>query len=96
MSFFHLVLNKRPSRPGGHASLDAWTLRPTLIDRNDLTPVLKYRDQPFLYPEHDWETQGFTGHTTVANGLVCFNGQWLHYYGAADRVIGLATWTREG
>jgi len=35
-----------------------------------------------------------TGHTTVANGLVYFKGRWLLYYGAADRVIGLATCTR--
>jgi len=80
---------------GGHASLGAWTLRQALIDRNDLTTVLKYQKQPFLFPEHDWEKQGFTGHTTVSNGLVCFKSQWLLYYGAADRVIALATCTRE-
>ena len=28
---------------------------------------------------------------TVANGLVYFKGEWLLYYGAADRHIGLAT-----
>ena len=66
-------------------------LRQTLIDRGDLTTVLRYQKQPFLYPELDWEKQGFTGHTTVANGLVCFKGQWLLYCGAADRAIGLAT-----
>ena len=31
--------------------------------------------QPFLYPERDWEKQGFTGHTTVSNGLVHFKGR---------------------
>ena len=40
-----------------------------------------------------WEKRGFTGHTTVSNGLVHFEGRWLLYYGAADRVIGLATCT---
>jgi len=75
---------------GGHASLGAWTLRQALIDPRDLTTVLKYQKQPFLYPEYDWEKQGMTGHTTVSNGLVFFNGQWLLYYGSADRVIGLA------
>jgi len=76
---------------GGHPSLGAWTLRQALIDRENLTAVLKYQDRPFLYPEHDWEKHGFIGRTTVANGLVCFRDRWLLYYGAADRVIGLAT-----
>lgn len=67
-----------------------WTLGQALIDRDDLTTVLKYQDQPFLYPELEWETKGFVGRTTVANGLVYFKGNWLLYYGGADRVIGLA------
>ena len=29
--------------------------------------------------------------TAKANGLVPFRGKWMLYYGAADRVIGLAT-----
>ena len=80
---------------GGHPTLGAWTLRQALIDRNDLTSVLKYQSQPFLYPEMEWEMKGFVGRTTVANGLVYFKGQWLLYYGAADRVIGVATCTNE-
>lgn len=70
----------------------SWTLGQALIGRTDLSSVLKHADQPFLYPELDWEKQGFTGLTTVANTLVPFQGRWLLYYGAADRVIGLATW----
>jgi len=76
---------------GPYSRLGAWTLRQALIDRNDLTTVRKQQDRPFLYPELDWEKKGFTGRTTVANGLVYFKGKWLLYYGAADRVIGLAT-----
>jgi len=76
---------------GGHHSLGAWTLRQALIDHNDLKTVLKEQKEPFLYPEYEWEKRGFTGNTTVANGLVPFKGQWFLYYGAADRVIGLAT-----
>ena len=47
--------------------------------------------EPFLYPEYEWEKRGMTGNTTVSNGLVSFQDKWLLYYGAADRVIGLAT-----
>jgi predicted GH43/DUF377 family glycosyl hydrolase len=75
---------------GGHPSLGAWTLRQTLLDWGDLTTVLKDQSEPFFYPEHNWEKEGFTGATTVANALVPFKGNWLLYYGAADRYIGLA------
>jgi len=76
---------------GGHHELGAWTLRQALVDRNDRLTVLRYQQQPFLFPQYDWEKQGFIANTTVANGLVPFKGRWMLYYGAADRVIGLAT-----
>ena len=80
---------------GGHHSLGAWTLRQSLIDRNDLKTVLKEQKEPFLYPEYEWEKRGMTGNTTVSNGLVYFKDKWRLYYGAADRVIGLATCAQE-
>jgi len=76
---------------GGHDSLGAWVLRQALINRNLLTTVLKEQKEPFLYPQYEWEKRGMTCHTTVGNGLVLFKGQWMLYYGSADRVIGLAT-----
>ena len=75
----------------GWSSHGTWTLGQALIDRDDFTTVLKHQARPFLYPELEWETKGFTGHTTVANSLAYFKSQWLLYYGGADRVIGLAT-----
>ena len=51
---------------------------------------MEHPDQPFLFPEYDWEKKGFIERTTVANALVPFKGRWLLYYGAADRYIGLA------
>ena len=80
---------------GGHHSLGAWALRQSLIDPNDLTTVLKHQKEPFLYPEYEWEKHGMTGNTTVSNGLVYFKDTWLLYYGAADRVIGLATCAKQ-
>ena len=76
---------------GGHATLGAWTLRQALLDRSDLTSILREQNEPFLWPEFDWEKRGFTGDTTVANTLVPFHGKWRLYYGGADRQIGLAT-----
>ncbi len=76
---------------GGHAKLGAWTLRQTLVSRDDLVTILKDQPEPFLWPELDWEKRGFTGNTTVANMLVPLKGRWWLYYGGADTVIGLAT-----
>jgi len=78
---------------GGHPSLGAWVLRQALVDRNDLKTVLKEPNEPFLWPQYEWERWGMTGDTTVANGLVPFKGSWMLCYGAADRVIGMATFT---
>jgi len=69
----------------------AWSLGQALIDRRDLTTVLHRLDHPFLKPGLEWELKGFTDAAVVANGLVPFKGEWLLYYGGADRHIGLAT-----
>jgi len=85
-----LMFNGAPwgdvSIPGG-----AWTLGQALIDPKDRLTVLKHGGRPFIFPEREWEKKGFCpAPATVANGLVCFKGEWLLYYGAADRVIALA------
>lgn len=76
---------------GAHPARGAWTLRQTLIDPTDLAAIRHDQAEPFLWPELEWERRGFAADTTVANALVPFRGQWLLYYGAADRCIGLAT-----
>jgi sucrose-6-phosphate hydrolase SacC (GH32 family) len=69
-----------------------WALGQALIDRKDLVTVRQTMGQPFLQPEFEWEKKGYCPvPATVANGLVYFKGEWLLYYGAADRHIGLAT-----
>lgn len=80
---------------GGHPKLGAWTLRQTLVSRDELVTILDDQAEPFLWPELEWEQRGFTAETTVANALVPFNGRWWLYYGAADRCIGLATFRPE-
>jgi len=76
---------------GGPSPLGGWVLWQALIDRHDLAKVLKQQQEPFLWPEHDWETKGMTGYTTVANALIPFQGKWMLYYGGADTVIGHAS-----
>ncbi|MCX6878160.1 MAG: glycoside hydrolase family 127 protein [Verrucomicrobia bacterium] len=68
-----------------------WALGQALIDRHDLVTVRQTMAQPLLQPEFDWEKKGYCSvPATVANGMVSFKGEWLLYYGAADRHIGLA------
>jgi len=70
-----------------------WTIGQALVDRNDMTTVLKDPNKPFFSPELDWEKRGFTIPAVVANTLVPFKGRWCLYYGGADRYIGLAVFT---
>ena len=69
-------------------------LRQTLISRGDLKSIMHEPNQPFLWPEYEWEKKEFTGDTTVANTLVPCKHRWWLYYGGADTVIGLATCTK--
>jgi len=62
-----------------------------LMDRSDPTRLLDRLDKPFLHAEYEWELKGFCSPALVSNALVFFKGQWLLYYGGADRRIGLAT-----
>lgn len=84
--FYNAANGGDPTLPG-----QAWSLGQALIDRRDRTTVLKRLERPFLRPELEWEVKGFTSAAVVANGMVLFKGEWLLYYGAADRHIGLAS-----
>ena len=71
----------------------AWPgLGQALFDPEDPGHKLNRTDSPFLHVEYDWEIEGFTPNALVANGMVYFGGEWLLYYGAADRCIGLAVY----
>jgi predicted GH43/DUF377 family glycosyl hydrolase len=78
---------------GGDPALasGAWSLGQGLLDGRDPGTVLQWLPWPILRPELEWELHGFTPPAVVANGLVPFRGEWLLYYGGADRHIGLAT-----
>jgi hypothetical protein len=77
---------------GGDRSLPAGWPGPglALFDRVDPARILDRLDRPFLKVDRDWERKGFTNDAVVSNGLAFFRGEWLLYYGAADRRIGLA------
>ncbi len=81
--------------PNGDKSLEksVWTIGQMLLDPNDITRVLKRAEKPFVYPQYDWEKEHGQHYCVMHDGLVYFKGQWLLYYGASDRNVGLAIYT---
>ena len=83
--FYNALNGADPALPA-----EAWSLGQALLGHGDSPTVVQRLDRPFIKPETDWELAGFVGPAVVANGLVPFKGEWLLYYGGADRHIGLA------
>ena len=88
---FYNGANRTAEEGGDRAYPAGWPgLGQALFVADEPTRLLQRQDRPFLHAEHEWELHGFTPPAVVANGLVYFRGEWLLYYGAADRRIGLA------
>jgi predicted GH43/DUF377 family glycosyl hydrolase len=66
-----------------------------LLDLDDPTKVLNRPKAPILEPEEPWELVGDVPNVVFTCGTAERDGQYLVYYGGADRVIGLATADRE-
>lgn len=94
-----LIVNGLNGDPPGDPSLpaNAWSIGQTLLDRNDPTKLLKRADKPTICAVEKWEREGFSSNCAVMHdGMVFFKGQWLLYYGGADKHIGLAVYTPSG
>jgi predicted GH43/DUF377 family glycosyl hydrolase len=74
-----------PSLPPG-----AYSAGQVLFDLVDPTAVIGRTNSPFLTPQQPFELEGEIPNVCFANGLVYFHSQWLLYYGAADRFIGVS------
>lgn len=85
------ALNVSPDEGGDPSAPAGWSgLGQALLDPTDPTRLLDRLDQPFLRAELEWELSGFISSAVVSNALVFFRNEWLLYYGAADRRIGMA------
>ena len=57
---------------------------------NQLVKILERGEKPILEPTKEWEINGPARNVTFAEGIIKFHNEWLLYYGAADKCIGLA------
>jgi predicted GH43/DUF377 family glycosyl hydrolase len=61
-----------------------------LLDENNPAKILARLPYPILSPEKDYEKYGDVNMVVFPEGLVLFEDELQVYYGAADKVIGLA------
>ena len=62
-----------------------------LLDLDDPTRVIARSSQPIFEPETDYELIGDVNNVVFPEGAVVIDDVLHMYYGAADKVIGLAT-----
>lgn len=69
-----------------------WTYRLgcALLDRDHPEIVLDRCDHPILEPLEDYELRGTTPNVVFSCGATVFEDKLVLYYGASDRVIGVA------
>lgn len=61
-----------------------------LFDLKDPSRLLARSDQPIFEPELDWEKKGQVPNVVFVEGMVRQAGQWLFWYGGADKFVGAA------
>ena len=66
-----------------------------LLDKNNPRKVLYRADKPLMTPTKDYEIKGKANNVIFGSGLVEFKGIYFYYYGAADKVIAVATVSKE-
>jgi len=69
---------------------DVYRLGMALLDLENPASVLYRQAEPILEPELDWERNGDVANVVFSCGSFVVGDQLWVYYGAADRVIGLA------
>jgi predicted GH43/DUF377 family glycosyl hydrolase len=62
-----------------------------IFDRNDPKKLLYRSDAPVFEPERDWEKVGQVPNVVFVEGIIKREGDWVFYYGAADKYVGIAT-----
>lgn len=88
---FYNAMNQPHAEGGDKSLVPGWSgLGQALFAADQPERLAQRLESPLIRAEFPWELSGFTPPAVVANGMVFFRGEWLLYYGAADRRIGLA------
>jgi predicted GH43/DUF377 family glycosyl hydrolase len=64
-----------------------YSLGAVLLDSREPWKVIARTTEPVLYPQADYECEGFFGNVVFTCGLLCEEGKLRIYYGAADYTI---------
>jgi predicted GH43/DUF377 family glycosyl hydrolase len=64
-----------------------------IFDRHDPRKLIYRSDEPVFQPERDWEKSGQVPNVVFVEGVANRDGEWLFYYGGADKFVGVATAT---
>ena len=75
----------------GFDTMNIYRLGIMFLDLEDPSKILYRSPEPIFEPEKDYEKHGYVENVVFTCGVVEKNDQYYVYYGAADRVIGLAT-----
>lgn len=74
-----------------HYASGAYCAGQALFSSHDPTRLLDRLDEPYFYPEDDFEKSGqYPAGTVFTEGLVPFHGKWYLFYGCADSFVGVA------
>ncbi len=66
-----------------------------LFDAKEPWKLLDRSNAPFIKPEKSFEKSGqYADGTTFLQGLVLLNGTWFLYYGTADSMVGVVSWSQ--
>ena len=66
-----------------------------ILEKNNLHNIVYRADEPLMSPKKKYEKLGKVNNVIFGSGLVEFKGIYFYYYGAADKVIAVATVSKE-
>jgi len=77
----------------GATAENRYCLGAILLDLEDPSKVIARSEQPIMEPKETYELTGFFGEVIFTNGHLVKGDEIKMYYGAADEVVGLATFS---
>ncbi len=85
-----LVIYNGARRKTSGEGIEMYSGGQALMDKNDPSKMLYQLNEPFIFPEKDYELAGLVNKVTFSEGLVFFKDKWFLYYGTADSKIAVA------